>query len=400
MGVFEGLEIVEFSLGGIGPITGKFFADYGATVILVESISHPNFVRLTPPYKDRQAGVNRSATWANLNSSKYSVSLNFRHPKGRQIAKQLAARAGVVIDNFTPGVLETLGLHYEELVKVRPDLIMVSLSNFGQTGPYAKARGVGSTMQSYVGFAGLLGWPDREPCNPYGVIPDVITPRFAAAALLAALECRERTGKGQHLDISQVETSLIFLSPAFIDFQANGEIIERMGNRSLHSAPHGVYPCEGEDRWCAIEVCSDEEWQRLCEVMDRRELSNDPRFNTTEQRKRHEELLGEIMAAWTSSQSAEQVMSRLQEAGIAGGVVGTPPDILRDPQLSHRQHFQVLDHPEIGMSPYEGHAFMLEEAPQIRRAPLLGEHNEYVFKQLLGMSDDEYATLLPQGVFD
>jgi len=298
--------------------------------------------------------------------------------------------------------MQKWGLDYEELKKIRPDIVMISLSNQGQTGPHARHPGIGYQLTALAGFGHITGWPDRGPAVPYGAYTDYIAPRFAAAALIAALDYRRRTGMGQYLDLSQYEAAIHFLSPLVLDFTANGHIAQRAGNRCSYAAPHGAYQCRGEDRWCAIAVFTDEEWQGFGHALGNPEWTDDPKFANLRGRKENEDELDSLVSQWTCDLTAEEVMTRMQEAGVPSGVVATCQDLFEDPQLEYRHHFWWLEHPEIGRHAYSGTAFRLSKTPAKGRtaAPCLGEHNEYVYTKILGMSDQEFLELLAEGVFE
>jgi benzylsuccinate CoA-transferase BbsF subunit len=231
---------------------------------------------------------------------------------------------------------------------------------------------------------------------------DCISPRFASASLIAALDYRNKTGKGQLIDLSEFETAVYFILPAILDCAANGREPSRTGNSSPHAAPHGVYPCKGDDRWCAIAVFTDGEWRNLCRVIGRPEYTADPRFNTLASRKKNEEELNRLLGDWTSGFTAEDVMSRMQAAGVPAGVVKNTADIYADPQLRERNLFWLMDHPETGPFTHLGQSFELSKTPAraYSPSPLLGEHTEYVCTGILGMSDEEFVELVQSGVFE
>lgn len=393
--VFEGLKVLEFTTAVVGPLPGKCFSDYGATVVRVESSVHPDMVRLSPPYRAGASRINASAFWTQYNAGKYGVSLDLTSAEGRRVAERLARWSDVIIENFTPGVMERLKLSYDHLVKINPTLVMISISNLGRTGPCARHRGLGQPLQALCGLAHLLGWPDRGPDNPFGAIPDYLAAPFAVAVLVAALDFRRRTGKGQFIDMSQFEVSCSMLAPLLLDRVVNGREASRRGNRDPNAAPHGVYPCVGDDRWCAIAVFTDEEWAHFCQAIGKTELISDPRFATLEARKAHEDELNTIVSEWTGQRAGKEVMYTLQRAGVAAAVVNTPADLLSDPQLQHRSHFNIVDHPEIGPHRVVGQPSRLSATPaEGKRAPLLGEHNEVVLKNFLHMGEEEYVKLI------
>ncbi|MFH1382670.1 MAG: CoA transferase [Chloroflexota bacterium] len=392
-----GVKIADFTWVGVGPITMKCLADHGAEVIHVESSLRPELLRTTAPFRDGIAGLNRSAYNACLNNNKYGLALNMNHPRAPEVLTRLVKWADIVAESFSPGAVAKWGLAYEDLVKIRPDVIMYSTSQQGQTGPRARIGAYGTQLVSLTGFTHLTGWPDRDPTGPYGPYTDTTAPALGASAVISALIRRHRTGKGTHIDLAQLEAGLNFLAPVMLDYTVNGRVNQRRGNRCDYAAPHGVYRCQGEDRWCAIAVFTDAEWQKLCEVISRPELAQDSRFNTLSRRKQNEDALDEIINQWTAQFSAVEVMQRLQAAGIVAGIAQTGRDLLEnDPQLAHRQFFDELEHGEIGRHHYEKPPFRLGKTPTelTKAGPCLGEDNEKVCKQMLGFSEEEYISLV------
>ena len=400
--VLEGLKVVDFGWIGVGPISAAFLGAHGATVIRVESELRPDGLRSMSPFKDNKPGLNRSAFYTKANFCKYGISLNLTHAKGVEVAKRLVKWCDVVIEGYTPGTLKKWGLTYEELRKVKPDIIMISTSQQGETGPHCKMPGFGSQLVALAGFSFLAGWPDLDPCGPFGAYTDFISVEIFFLALTSALLHRLRTGEGQYIDISQFEASVHFLAPVILDYNVNGEIWNRMGNRSFHAAPHNAYRCKGKDRWCVISVRSDDEWKSFCEVLNNREWTKDVKFATIRSRLKHEEELNRRVEKWTKYKTAEEVMSLMQNAGVSAGVVQTAQDIHNDIQLKHYHFLWELEHREIGKHHYDGIPFILSKTPnEIKMAaPCLGEHNEYVYKEILGMSEEEYVDLLVEGVFE
>lgn len=397
----KGVKIADFTWVGVGPMTIKHLADHGAEVIHIESATRPELLRTTPPFKDRTPGLNRSAYNACFNNNKYGLSLDMNHPRVKEVLRRLINWADIVAESFAPGTMAKWGMAYEDLVKIKPDIIMYSTCQQGQTGPRAKIAAYGAQLVSLSGFTHLTGWPDREPTGPYGPYTDTIAPLLGATAIMTALINR-RTGKGTHIDLSQFEAGVFFLSPVMLDYTVNKRIAQREGNRCPYAAPHGVYPCGGDDRWCAITVFSDEEWQGLCQTMGQPELAQDPRFSTLLQRKRNEEELDRIISEWTSSLTAEGAMHLLQQAGIAAGVAQTNQDVQNDPQLAHRHFFWELDHTEIGKHSYEAPPFKLSKTPvELNKpGPCVGEDTEYVCTKILGIPDELFVELLLQGVLE
>jgi len=397
--VFEDVKVADFSRILAGPGITKFLADYGATVVRVEWPSQPDLLRLLLPFKDGKPGLNRSAFFAYFNANKYSIAINLTHPSGQELAKKLVAWADIVVENFAPGVMEQLSLGYEELKELKPDIIMVRSSNQGQTGPHSKHPGFGHHINALGGFLHFTGWPDREPSSLMPAYPDFFSPLFAVSVLIAALDHRRKTGRGQLIDISQLEVSLQFLAAPLLECEVNGAESSRMGNASPCAAPHGVYRCKGDNRWCAIAVFTEQEWQAFCRAIGNPAWIQHPKFATLSSRKKHEEELNRLVEAWTVNFTAEEVMSLMQEAGIAAGVVQNGRDVYLDPQLKYRQAFWVLPHKVIGPFSHLGQTSWLSKTPAKPRmpAPCLGEHTGYVCKQLLGMSEGEINKLVADG---
>ncbi|UCC60397.1 MAG: CoA transferase, partial [Dehalococcoidia bacterium] len=286
--------------------------------------------------------------------------------------------------------------------KEKPDLIHIATALQGKTGPYSSMPGHGIAGVSLAGFSEITGWPDREPDVPTGAYSDFITFPHFVTALISALIYRKKTGKGQYIELSQLETSLQFLAPPIMDYMINGRIMTRTGNRSTYEAPHGIYRCQGDDRWCAIAVGTDEEWRNFCNAIDNPEWTRNPKFATLRARKENEDELNERVEEWTVSFTPEEVMSRLQEAHVAAGVVSRGEDVVADPQLNHRGTYWVLEHQEIGPNIYQAPPYRFSKTPAIITMPTacMGQHNEYVLKEILGMSDDEVADLLIAGALE
>lgn len=399
---FEGIKIADFTWAAAGPMAVRYLSDHGAQVVHVESATKPEILRTTPPFKDGHAALDYAPYFANFNCNKYGLSLNLNHPGSKEVARRLIAWADIVAENFMPSVMKRWGLAYDDLVKTKPDIIMLSSSQQGQTGPRSNHPGLGAQLVSLSGFSHITGWPDRGPVNPYGPYTDTIAPLFSAAAIIAALDYHRRTGKGQHLDLSQYEAAIQFIAPLVMDFNVNGREAQRMGNRSVEACPHGAYPCLGEDRWCVIAVSNEDQWASLCKAMGMPALAEDPRFHAFADRKRNEDELDDIISYWTAKHRAQEVMDILQSAGIPAGVVQNGEDLHNDPQLRHRHFLWELEHPEIGSHVYDGSPFLLSDTPYDLHmpGPCMGEHNEYICTQLLGFSDEEFLTLLQAGVFE
>ncbi|MBI3040244.1 MAG: CoA transferase [Chloroflexi bacterium] len=390
----EGIKVADFCWMVAGPIISKTLADYGAEVIKIEGRSRPDMWRTTVAKGDTP-GVNLNSAFNQCNAGKLSVALNLAHPKGVEVARKFVARADIVIENMAGGVMKRMGLGYEELKKVKPDIIMLSTCLQGQTGPYANQPAMGFHVSALSGFCHITDWPDGEP-EDLGVYTDYVAPYYSAAAILSALDYRRRTGRGQYFDMSQHEISVHVMAPLILDYEVNQRVAMRMGNRCDDAAPHGAYRCRGQDRWCAIAVFSDEEWRSFCRVIGNPGWVKKSKFRTLSARKENEDELDQLVEAWTINHSAEEVMTMLQAAGVAAGVVETPEDqVARDPQLKHRRFFREVDFPGYGkyLAPVGAHSLLSKTDYELRPGPLLGEHNDYVYKDILGLSSEEIASL-------
>ena len=397
----EGIRIIAFSWIATLPLATQFLAYHGAEVIKVECHRRPDETRGGAPFKDNIPGINRSGLFDICNNGKYGITLNLNHPQGPEYAKKLISTADVVAESFTPGTMKRWGLNYEELKQVKSDIIAVSLSMHGQDGPYSSLPILGTYLQGAMGFTNFVGWPDREPTGTQIPYPDTVAPWFLIVAIIAALLYRRQTGEGQYIDLSQFESSIPFLAPALMDYAVNGREQTRMGNKS-YTAPHGVFRCKGEDRWCAIAVTNDEEWKAFCRVINA-DWQNDPKFSTLIERKKNEDELERLIEAWTINHTTEEIMKLMQDEGVPAGIVQSNRDLLEnDPQLQHRHHFHKLNHTEIGEYNCELPPFKLSETPAevTLASPCIGEHNEYVWTKIAGLSDKEFVELLELGVLE
>jgi len=394
---------LDFTWWGAGPFATKYLADFGATVVKVESRKKPDLLRLSEPYKDGRVDFNTSAMFLHANTSKLSLTLNLGHPQGLELAKRLVAWADVVVENFSAGTMKRLGLGYEVLREIKPDIIMVSSSCLGQQGAYTDLRGHALVGAALTGHFHLTGYPDGEPATPGSIgYADVVQPLFTVVSILAALEYRRRTGRGQYIDITQIEPMTNFIAPAVLDFAVNRRPWHRMANRHPQAAPHGAFRCRGEDRWCTIAVFTEEEWQGLCRAMGHPDWTKEPRFATLKGRKENEDELEMLVESWTVNYSPEEVVALLQKEGVPSGVVHTAADLVDgDPHLEERGSFIFLEHPIIGKCRHPAPPIKLSESPsRVATSPLLGEHTEYICTQILGLSEEEFARLVAEGVFD
>ncbi|MBI3783713.1 MAG: CoA transferase [Deltaproteobacteria bacterium] len=403
--LFDGLKILEFGGGAAGPLGTRYFADHGATVVRVESRQRPDFIRLLRYTPGDPAGLDGSHMFAMVNVNKLGVALNMSHPKAIDVARRLVGWCDVLAENFAPKALAKWGLDYASLTTIKPDLIMISTCLNGQSGPDRNYPGFGGQGSAISGFNHLTGWADREPLGPFGTITDSLSPRLVALLVGSALLHRKRTGQGQYLDLAQVEGGVVCLSENILSLSGAGELLGRIGNRSRHAAPHGAFQCAAEgdddDRWVAIAVQSDEDWQALRRAMGDPMWAAEERFAGVEGRLQHVDDLEKGLTEWTRPRLALDVVGLLQQHGVEAGLVSNFADQLNDPQLAHRQHFRQVEHRVIGKHLCETNAMRFSLTPESIRqpAPCLGEHSEHVCRDILGMTAAEYETLRSEEVF-
>ena len=407
-----GLKVADFSWFAAGPACTQTMAVYGADVVRVESESHIDALRTLQPIPAGKSGYNVSGWFNNYNANKRSITIDLNTEKGRDLGRRLVSWADVFISNITPRVIERWGLMYDELVKIQPDIIAVYQPMQGYDGPHRDFLGFGAVLGPITGFNHLTGFPNRAPTGMGTNYPDyVINPAHTLTAIMAALRHRKRTGKGQRIELSQLESCVAALAPAIMDYTVNERSQERAGNRLPHAAPHGAFPCQGikvdtvlgeqdEGRWCVIACFSDEQWEALRKAMGDPEWARAENLATLAGRKAHEDELEQQIAGWTSPQPPEQVMAALQAAGVPSGVVQNARDCLGDEHLQDRDYYVYLEHPEAGRTAYDGSGFRLTKTPAQYRtaAPCLGEHTQEVAKDILGLSDEDIADLLVEQV--
>ena len=359
-------------------------------------------MRVGPPFAEGIYGINRSGFYSNVNSSKLGISLNLSRHEAIDVAWKLCMWGDVVTENFSPGQKKRWGLDYESVSRERPDILYLSSSMQGATGPHSRHPGFGNQAIALAGLTFLTGLPDREALMPGGAYTDYTSPSFALTVLLAALDYRRRTGKGQYIDLSQVETALQLIGPVAMDAAVNGARYERRGNRDAEACPHGAYPCRGDDVWCVIAITGDDQWASLVEIMDAPSWATEPRFTTAAGRGACEDEIDSRISEWTRFQDAESLVRTLQGKGISAGIALTSQGLHNDPQLKSRGHFVKVEHAEVGISHYESQASRLSATPsQIRSAaPLMGEHSQHVLADILGMNDDQILELAQAGAVE
>jgi len=396
------LKVIEFGGYAAGPHIGKILANFGARTIHVESRERPDGFRIQyPPFKDNRPGYNRSGCFAFFNDSKYSVTVDLKKPAGVALARRMAQWCDLVIENMRPGVMERLGLGFAALAVLNPRLVMLSTCNMGQSGPRADQPGFGSQLSALAGMCGLTGFPDGPPMLLYGPYIDYVASLLGASAALAAVIRSRRTGKGALIDLSQYECGLAFMGAALTDYFATGRLAERCGNDDPVAAPHGAYRC-GDGEWVALSCWSDAEFAVLANAIGEAALALEERFVSAAARRANGQALDAVLSGWTAGMSAEAVAEALQAAGIAAYPVVTMAGLFSDPQLAARRQFRVRRHPEMGDHAYCYPGFDLAEAPGdiVGPAPCVGADNDFVFRDLMGLSEAEHEAYRQQGVFD
>ena len=416
-GPLTGVRVADFCWMGVGSVATRLLADFGAEVIKIEDRIRLDTPRRLPIYKDepvRNFGEedidpdpNRGGLHNNYSRNKLGVTINMRTPKGRELAERLISVSSVVSENFAPGVMERWGLTYERLRELRPDVIYARMSGFGHSGPNAHYRSYGPVVQAVSGLSYISGLPGREPSGWGLSYMDNQAAYYNSTALLMAIYRRNRTGTGTEIDVSAVEAGINLLGPVLLEVTVNGRTTKGQdfptGNRLEwpHAAPHGVYPAVGDDRWLAIAVFDDEQWQGLVAALGHPAWADDPRFASQEDRFANQDVLDKHLSDWTAVRDPGEATALLQSHGVAAGTVQNARDLNEDdPQVASREVFFEMDHPVIGEARFEGTPIRFSSLGQDnwRSAPLLGEDNEYVCKQIIGVSDEEFDELQAEGV--
>ncbi|WP_420750824.1 CaiB/BaiF CoA transferase family protein [Rhodococcus sp. O3] len=416
VGPLSGIRIADFCWMGVGAVATRMLADFGAEVIKIEARDRLDMPRRLPIYKgearsygeeDPNPDPNKGGLFNNYSRNKLGVTINMKTERGQQLVRQLISASSVVTENFAPGVMEKWGLTYEELNRLSPEVIYARMSGFGHDGPHHQYKSYGPVVQAVSGISFISGLPDREPSGWGLSYMDNQAAYYNSAALLMAVLHRNATGRGQEIDVSAVEAGINLLGSDLLNASVNGVATRRpgypAGNRLLDrpAAPHGVYPGSAEDTWVAVAVFDDEQWTRLVGVLGDPEWARAPRFADRESRFVHQEELDEHLSRWTAQHTPHETMELLQNAGVPAAAVQNARDLAEtDPQIAHRGTFFELDHPVIGVAKFEGTPIRFTETVQEnwRSAPLLGEDNEYVFGEILGLDPDEIARLSEEGV--
>ena len=399
----EGVRVADFSRVQAGPQTTLWLAVMGAEVIRIESRQRPDMLRF--PYSSMGTEItgedlNKGSFFTALNYSKKSCTLNLTQPEGIDIARQIIKISDVVVENYAPGVMDRFDLDYPSLKKVKPDIIVASISGMGQTGPDKEYLGYAPTIHAYSGLSSYTGYYGSSGSLVGTFWCDALSAQFAAFAIQVALHHCFRTGEGQHIDISLTEATVSAIPEYIMDYTMNHRVRQPMGNRDDIMAPHGCYRCRGDDRWAAIAVSTEEEWAAFCKAIGNPDWSKEERFSDMYSRWQNQEELDVLIEEWTVNHTPYEVMEILQSASVAAAPSLSVEELLNDPHLRERNLFLEIGHPIMGtgiqsrlpwrLGPYPGGSY--------QSAPLLGEHNNYVFHQLLGMSEGEISYLIKQRV--
>lgn len=387
-GILQKIRILDFSWVLAGPYATRLLADFGAEVIKIQPLLMESQDKFSRGY------------FNNWNRNKLGVSLNLGHPEGREIARKLIKISDAVVENFSPRVMTNWGLDYPEAKKIKDNIIFLSMSFMGNSGIWRDYTGYGPSVQAFSGLSHLTSYPDHPPLDLGYSYADHIAALYASLALLGALEYRSKTGLGQRVDLSQTEALTSLLSDTILDYTQRGIEAQPTGNCATQAAPHGVYHCQGEDRWCAISVSTEEEWQGFIRALDFPGWAQDERFTSLSKRLTNVEALDTLVQGWTQNHSDEEIMLRMQSQGVPAGKVQNAFDLVEDPQLNARKFFIELDHPVLGRKKSDASPLRISDSPAgyHRASPTQGQDNDYVYRQLLGLSKEEIDRLKREGV--
>jgi len=398
--LLHGIRVADFTWAWAGPYGTMLLALMGAEVIKIESSSRLDHTRV----RSLAAGpgfVGPDHAWIfnELNLNKLSINLDLSQPKAVELAKKLVKVCDVAVQNFRAGVMDRLGLGYSSLKEVKPDIIMLSSSAVGGTGPERQYVGFAPTFSALGGLAYLTGFPDGPPIPVMGSA-DLRSATTAVFAILAAIYHRAVTGEGQHIDMSSRETITALIGESILEYAMNQRSPSRQGNRDEAMAPHNCYPCRGENKWVSIAVDTEEEWQALCQVMGNPHWAEEERFSDAYARWHNQEELDRLIAEWTIDYTHYEVMERLQKVNVAAVPSFRGDELFNDPHLKERGFSEVVEHPLMGKRTVVGPPWKLSSTPArvSRHSPLLGEHNHYVFGELLGLSEEEVERLVEEKV--
>jgi crotonobetainyl-CoA:carnitine CoA-transferase CaiB-like acyl-CoA transferase len=400
--ILADIRVLDLTHAWAGPFATQILADYGAEVIKIETCNRPDMLRFStlPADETRPHAYNRGGWFQSLGRNKLGLTLDLKHPRGKELFQRLAAQSDVVLENFSARVMAGLGLEYATLQAINPRLIMISMPGYGTVGPYRDFVAFGEMIEPFAGLSELTGYPDRGPLRLAVAYPDPVAGFHAALATLLALRQRRQTGVGQHIHIPHREPITRMLGEAVLDYTVNGRTQRRIANRHRAWAPHGCYPCRGQDRWITLAVRNDVEWSALCRVFATPAWTRDARFANSLGRWKHADLLDGYVAGSTEQRDPLELAASLRAAGVPSAIVQTNRDMLSDEHLRARQAFWVITHALTGTYPYPAPSTRLTGTPPrlARPAPNLGEHNTDILTRLLGLSAADIHDLEVQGV--
>ncbi len=392
----EGIRVTDFTWAWAGPYCTLQMAHMGAEVIRIESQKRPCVSRLIPSFADDIPGPNRAGYFNQYSQGKKSLQLDLSRPEALEVTKQLIAKSDIVVQNFSAGAIDRMGLGYETLKQIKPDIIMISICGYGQTGPERQYMGYGPASVPLAGIAAVTGYRDSGPAEVGISYGDPNAGIFGAFAAMAALTYRQRTGKGTHVDLALWEALLVLMPEALMDYAMNKTQPERDGNHNRWMSPHNCFKCKGnDDKWVTIACGNDAEWHALCQAMGKPELATDKRFLNVTARKANEDTLEEIITSWTKGQDRWDVTETLQKAGVAAFPSMSNKDLATNPHLQARGYLVRKEHPEIGERIHAGIPWRMSSSPcEVQTAaPLRGQHTDYVLREVLGMSEAEVKNL-------
>ncbi|MFC1990833.1 CaiB/BaiF CoA transferase family protein [Chloroflexota bacterium] len=401
--ILEGYRVVDFGWVWAGTVLGQILADHGAEVIKIESKKRLDGLRLGKVFELGET-LEVNTYFHNLNRNKLSITVDISQPKGAELIKELVKKSHIVVENFTPSVLNRYGLDYPSLIKVKPDIVMISMSPAGQRGPLSQIVAYAPIITALSGIDSMVGYPDSEPMGFKHAYGDVTASLSGAFAVLAAMRYHARTGKGQHIDMSQIEITTSLIGEGIMDYTMNSRGKGTQGNYSPNMAPHGNYPCKeddrGDDKWVSIAVKTEGEWRNFCKAIGNPSWCADPKFADRRLRLANSAELDKYVTQWTSNHTDYEVAEILQKEGVAATPVLTTADIFLDPHYNQRRSFVDVEHPISGGTaiydlPWK---FSGITRKKIRHAPLLGEHNDYVFGEILGLPKEKRDKLVEENI--
>jgi benzylsuccinate CoA-transferase BbsF subunit len=394
-GPLQGYRVLDFGWVLAGAIPGMVLADMGAEVIKVETRQRLDYMRMGRPIIGTERDPEQNPMFHNVNRNKLSITLNTTQPQAVELARKLVTRCDVVIENFSPGVMDRLGLGYEDLRRFKPNLIMASISSNGQSGPLRDLRAYAPSIGALAGLDSTLGYEGGRPLGLKHAYGDICGALHAVFAIVSALYQRKRTGKGQYIDVSMLRATVVTMGVGLMEYIMTGRVLQPRGNYDPTLAPYGNYPCLGEDKWVSIAVSTEEEWQGLKEAMGNPDWTRASQFASRYLRLKHRQELDQYLAQWTAARSPEEITQLLQSHGVAATPVMNAEERLFNPHFRERGLYQEIQHPSLGEEPICNLMWKLSQTPSTirRHAPLLGEHNRDVFCGILGMAEAEVESL-------